>query len=257
MNKTTTKKIVNIVLNVLLYLFLAVCIFAVLVTLFSKQDNDGAKDVFGYELRIVTSDSMAPCELTDVSDYDIGSIPVRSLILVKTMPTDPAEAEEWYRGLEVGDVLTFRYVYTTQVTITHRIATEVVEKDSGGFVIKLAGDNKNSETEQLYQTIDTSIPNNMNYVIGEVVGQSYLLGFIISLLMTPLGIVLAIIFPCFVIIGLEIWKIAKTLSAEKKEVEKAEAEKKDREIEELRRRLAELQSNDPPDDTERKEESEV
>lgn len=254
MNKTRTKKIVNIVLNVLLYLFLAVCIFAVLVTLFSKQDTDGAKDIFGYELRIVTSDSMAPCELTDVSGYDIGSIPVRSLIIVKTMPTDPAEAEEWYRGLEAGDVLTFRYVYTTQVTITHRIATDV-EETEGGFIIKLEGDNKNSEDSQLYQTIDTSIPNNMNYVIGEVVAKSYVLGLIISLLMTPLGIVLAVILPCFVIIGLEVWKIAKTLLEEKKQAEKAEAEKKDKEIEDLRRRLAELEGNDPPD-TESKEESE-
>jgi hypothetical protein len=110
---------------------------------------------------------MAACDHTDVSGYRIKDIPIRSLIFVRMIPEDPDDAYEWYQNLQVGDVLTFRYVYTNQVTITHRI-TSITEKETRGFLIELAGDNKNAESDQLYQTIDTSIPNSTNYVIGKV-----------------------------------------------------------------------------------------
>ena len=148
MDKAKIKKIGKIALDVLLYIFLAICIFAVFVTVVSKRDSDGAAEVFGYQMRVVTSDSMSESEFTDVSSFKIKDIPIRSMVFVKVMPDDPAEADEFYRSLKVGDVLTFRYVYTTQVTITHRI-TSITEKDTGGFIIELAGDNKNSEDGQL------------------------------------------------------------------------------------------------------------
>ena len=212
MVQKNVKKIINVALNVLLYFFLAICIVTVLITVLSKRDTDGAAEVFGYQIRVVTSDSMEKCEYTDVSEFRIKDIPIRSMVFIKLMPDDPAKADEWYRSLKEGDVLTFRYVYATQVTITHRI-TSIIEKETGGFLIELAGDNKNTDNGQLYQTIDTSIPNNTNYVIGKVTGKAYLLGVLISVLMQPLGIVLAIIVPCFLIILLEIFKIAKMLNA--------------------------------------------
>ena len=238
MNKM--KKITNIVTNVLLCLFLAIAILSVLLTIFSQKDTDGAAEIFGYQIRIVTSDSMAKSEFTDVSGYQIKDIPLRSMLFIKTVPKDAEQAEQWYRSLRVGDVLTFRYVYTAQITITHRI-TSIVEKETGGFLIELAGDNKSSETGQLVQTIDTSIPQSTNYVIGKVVGRAYLFGVIISFLMQPVGMILVIILPCVVIIGLEVAKIIKTMTAEKKQQEQAEKEEKEKELEELRSRLATLE----------------
>ena len=240
MDKAKIKKIGKIALDVLLYIFLAICIFAVIVTMISKRDSDGAAEVFGYQMRVVTSDSMSESEFSDVSAYKIKDIPIRSMVFVKVMPDDPAEADEFYRSLKVGDVLTFRYVYTTQVTITHRI-TSITEKDTGGFIIELAGDNKNSEDGQLTQVIDTSIPNNTNYVIGKVTGQAYLLGLLMSFLMQPVGIILLIIVPCFIIILLEVLKIVKVLGADKKKREQEEKAQKESELEELRRKLAELE----------------
>ena len=240
MDKSKIKKVSKIALDVLLYIFLAICIFAVFVTVLSKRDSDGAAEVFGYQIRVVTSDSMSESEFTDVATYKIKDIPIRSMVFVKVMPDDPAEADEFYRSLKVGDVLTFRYVYTTQVTITHRI-TSITEKDTGGFIIELAGDNKNSEDGQLTQVIDTSIPNNTNYVIGKVTGQAYLLGLLMSFLMQPVGIILLIIVPCFIIILLEVLKIVKVLGADKKKREQEEKQNKDNELEELRRKLAELE----------------
>ena len=240
MNKARMKKIGNIVLNVLMYIFLVLCIFSVIITVISKRDPDGAAEVFGYQMRVVTSDSMAECELTDVSAYKIKDIPIRSMVFVKVMPDEPAEADEFYRSLKVGDVLTFRYVYTTQVTITHRI-TSITEKDTGGFVIELAGDNKNSEDGQLTQIIDTSIPNNTNYVIGKVTGQSKVFGAVMSFLMNPIAIVLIIIVPCVIIILLEVLKIVRLFTADKKKREREEKESKENELEELRRKLAALE----------------
>lgn len=242
MDKTKMKKVGNVVLNVLLYVFLAICIVAVLLTVLSKRDADGAAEVFGYQMRVVTSDSMASCEHTDVSEYKIKDIPIRSMVFVKAVPDDPAEADAFYRGLQVGDVLTFRYVYTTQVTITHRIVS-ITEKETGGFLIELAGDNKNSEDGQLTQVIDTSIPNSTNYVIGKVIGQSYLFGLLMSFLKQPVGIVLVIIVPCFIIILLEVLKIARVFGADRKKREQEENEKKNSELEELRRKLAELEAS--------------
>ncbi|MBR2474419.1 MAG: hypothetical protein IKB51_05260 [Clostridia bacterium] len=233
-------KIGKIVLDTLLYIFLAISIFSVFITVLSKRDADGAAEVFGYQMRVVTSDSMAESEFTDVSAYKIKDIPIRSMVFIKAMPDEADKADDFYRSLKIGDVLTFRYVYTTQVTITHRI-TYITEKDTVGFIIELAGDNKNSEDGQLVQVIDTSIPNNTNYVIGKVTGQSYSLGLLMSFLMQPVAIVLLIIVPCFIIISLEVLKITKVLSADKKKREQEEKEEKEKELEELRRKLAELE----------------
>ena len=255
MNKAKVKKLRDIIVNVILYTFLAVCIFSVFFTVFSRNNADGAAEIFGYQLRVVTSDSMAKCEYTDTSDFEIKDIPLRSMVFVQTVPKDAEKAYEWYRDLEVGDVLTFRYVYTTQITITHRIVS-IEENDNGGFTIELAGDNKNSESGQLYQTIDTSVNNSVNYVIGKVTGQSYVLGLIMSFLMQPVGILLAIIAPCVVIILLEALKIAKIFMADKKKWRQEEEAKRENELSELRRRIAELeyeknkQAGDKEDKTE-------
>lgn len=240
MSKIKVKKIGSIVLNVLMYIFLAICIFSVVLTVVSKKDSDGAAEIFGYQLRIVTSDSMAACEHTDLSEFEIKDIPLRSMVFVKMVPEDPDEATEFYRSLEDGDVLTFRYVYVTQVTITHRIK-HIEEKKTGGFIIELAGDNKNSADGQLTQIIDTSIPDSTNYVIGQVTGQAKVMGTVMSFLRQPVGIIFIIILPCLLIILLEVWKITKVFGSDKKKREQEERARKDEELEELRRRLAQLE----------------
>lgn len=234
------KKIGNVILNILLYVFLALAIFTLAVTIFSNKTSDGTVELFGYQMRVVLSDSMAKSELTDVSAYEIKSIPVRSMIFVQTVPQDEAEADEWYRSLKVGDVLNFRYFYTSQVTVAHRIVS-ITEKSTGGFIIELSGDNKTAESGLLTQTIDTSLENSPNYVIGKVTGQSFLLGFVISLLKSPLGLIFIVIVPCFIIVLFEVIKIAGVFSAEKRQKEREEAARRDSELEELRRKIAELE----------------
>lgn len=239
MNNAKVKKILNVVVNVVLILFLVVCVLAVSVTIFASRDVDGAVTVFGHKMMIVTSGSMEKSEHTDVSNFEIKSIPIRSMIFVETVPEDAADAYAWYQELKVGDVLTFKYVESNkQVTITHRI-TSIKENGVGGFVIELMGDNKNSADGAMVQRIDTSV-NNSNFVIGKVTGKSVVFGNIITLLKSPLGIVLLIIIPCFLIIAYEAFKIWRIVQEDKKAKANETLSEKEREIEELKRKLAEM-----------------
>lgn len=232
----------RIVGNVLLYIFLAFALFSVVLSIATKKDADGAATMFGKQMRIIRSDSMSKCEQTDVSKFEIKDLPVKTLILIETVPENGAAAEAWYAALEEGDVLTFRYKYTEQVTITHRIV-RVTEKADGGYLIELAGDNKASE-DALTQIIDTSKTESFNYVIGKVVWASFPLGWLVYALRTPVVVVCLIILPCLIIIAFEIFKIVSVLGEGKREKAAAEAQKKEDEIEELKRRLAELEDKE-------------
>lgn len=240
LSKINIKKIGKIAYSVIMWLFLIICAAALVLTVTAKRSGDGAGEIFGYQLRTVLTESMEKCEETDVSDFDIKSIPKNSMIIVQSVPEDKEAAERWYSELRVGDVLTFRYVYVTQKTITHRI-TSITEKESGGYIIELAGDNKSSESDQLYQTIDTSQESSPNYVLGKVTGVLFVLGFIVSLLKTPVGLIFIVIVPCFIIILLEILKIFGAYNATKIKRNKEESAKKDEELAELKRRLAALE----------------
>lgn len=235
------KKILKIGANVLTYAFLVLCIFTLFIAVSSKKDSDGAATVFGKQIRIIRSDSMAKSEFTDVSDYKIKSIPIKSLIIVETVPKAEAKREAWFSKLKVGDVLTFRYVFVSQETVTHRI-TEIQPKEGGGYIIKLQGDNTTSESGAGTQTIDTSDLESPNYVIGKVTGQSRALGVLVYALKTPVGIICIVILPCLIIIGLEIVRIIGVLQENKRKQAQEEAEKKESEIEELKRQLAALQT---------------
>lgn len=239
--KPKIKKVLRVTGDVALFFIILFALFALVLSIASKKDSDGTATVFGYQLRFVRSDSMDKCELTDVSGYRIKSIPVKSCIFVQVAPEDEEQKKEWYASLKVGDVLTFRYVYTRQETITHRIVS-IEEKDSGGYIITLEGDNKNADSEQLRQTIDTSLTDSPNYIIGKVTGQSYILGIIVYAFKTPVGVICLIIIPCFIIIGFEIARLVKVLSADKKEKAKEKEQRQTEEIEELKRRLALLQN---------------
>lgn len=234
------KKVASIILNVIIYTFFVLCIFLLVASIFSKRNEDGAVNMFGYEMRIVLSGSMEKDKNTDVSGYKIKSIPVKSAIFVERVPTDEEKAEAWYAKLQVGDVLTFRYTYVRQETITHRIV-DIEAKESGGYIITLEGDNKASSTNQGQQIIDTSDEYSTNYVIGKVKGQSRLLGLLVYSVKQPLGIALMIIVPCSILIVVEIIKIVDVLQAGKRAKSEEKAKAQESELEELRRRLAALE----------------
>lgn len=238
--KSALFKALRIIGDVLLFILIAFALFSLVVSISSKKDSDGTATMFGYQLRFVRSNSMEQCEQTDVSGYQIKSIPVKSCIFVQVAPDTDEERAEWYKQLKVGDVLTFKYVHTKQETITHRIV-DIREKESGGYLIALEGDNKNSDTDLLQQTIDTSLTDSPNFIIGKVTGQSYFLGLVIYAFKEPVGIICLVIIPCIIVIGFEVVRIVKVLGKDKKQRIKEKEQTQANEIEELKRQLALLQ----------------
>ena len=95
--------------NILLYLFIAICLLGVILAITSKKDDDGTATIFGKQLRFVLSPSMEKCDATDVSGFEIKDIPTKSVVFIDTVPEDEAKAAAWYADLKVGDVLTFKY----------------------------------------------------------------------------------------------------------------------------------------------------
>lgn len=239
--RSALKKGLKIFGDVLLILLIVFALFVLTVSITSKKDSDGVATVFGKQLRFVQSESMEACDLTDVSDYKIKSIPIKSCVFVEVVPQGEQAKAEWYKKLKVGDVLTFKYFYTKQETITHRIV-RIEENTTGGYLITLEGDNKTEDGAILQQTINTSLVDSPNYVIGKVTGQSYLLGLAVYALKTPVGIVCLIIIPCLIVIAFEIMRLVRVFGKEKREQAKDREEKREKEIEELKRQLALLQN---------------
>ncbi len=257
-------KILKIVGNVLTYVFFAICIFVLFVSVTAKKSSDGASNLFGMQMRIVVSSSMEKCDQTDVSQFEIKDIPVKSVVFIETVPEDETEAKEWYDELKIGDVLTFRYyIGGRQETITHRIIDKVAKDD--GWVITLEGDNKATDAEgNVYntstQTIDTTIPlgETYNFVIGKVTGVSYTIGLLITAMKSPVGIICIVIIPCLIIMGFEIYRLVSALTAKKREQQKAREAQKDNELEELKRRLMELErKREEPQAAEPEEKTEI
>lgn len=247
--KTMTKagKAFGIAVNILLIVFFVICVTALILSVSAKKSADGAIRLFGYEMRLVLTSSMEKSEYTDVSDYEIKDLPVNTMIFIETVPEDEAEAREWYSSLKKGDVLTFRYAYATQETITHRIIS-ITPNDTDGYTIELEGDNKSADEGALTQTIDTSDTDSPNYVIGKVTGSNYFLGLLVTAVKNPVGIVLIVIVPSVIIIVLEAVKIIGLMMQKKRGELLKEQQKRDEEIAELRRRLAEAEGREPGKD---------
>lgn len=246
----STKKVLKttgkIVLNVLVWLFIILCVLGVFVTIMGKKTSDGTTNVFGMQMRIVTSSSMEECEYVDVSDYDIEDIPIKSMVFIELVPDDPIERDAWYNSLEKGDVLTFSYVFFNEpAIITHRIV-EIEHRGVGDHVITLQGDNRTSEEGVGTQTIYTIKDSPLDYVIGKVVWQSYPLGLFVQAIREPVGLVCMIIVPASFIAIWEVIKIIGMCTAGKRQRAREKSEEQQNELDELKRRLAELEAAQGP-----------
>lgn len=260
-NKVTAKKIISIVLDVLLYTFLALAIVVVALTIMSKvaqkDDPNGAPNLFGYEMRYVETGSMEP-------EY-----PVNTMVFIERAPENYEDSIKWFENVKVGDVLTFKYREAgQQIVITHRVISKEYNaekytdgihagEEKGGYVIKLVGDNDGDDDEAMEQIIytyahynDMAVPDDQlrGQVIGKVVGQNLVLGTIVTTLKQPLGMVLIIIVPCLIVIIIEVIRIVKVLNSEKNEkAKKTQEEQQEKlnqqnsEIELLKQQLALLQ----------------
>ena len=239
MVNSKNKKIVSIVLKSLMYVVISVLLVFIVIAIMFNRSSDGATSVFGHQMRIVISPSMEANEFTDVSKYEIKSLPVNTMVFIEEVPEDPTLQAEWYKNLKVGDVLTFKYFTIRQDVITHRIV-EITENDRGGYIIKLQGDNKDSDGGTITQQIDTSSTSSPNYVIGKVVGHSYILGLVLTGIRSTIGLVIIIVV-VVVFLVLEVIRLIRILTEDKREAEKRKRQEELDELEELRKKVALLE----------------
>ncbi len=137
--------------------------------------------LFGYGARIVMSSSMEHDPNVNVDGEDIKDIPVQSLIVIELMPDREDERQEFYRQLQVGDVLTFSYRSAGEsIIITHRV--QEIGHSGEGYRITLRGDSGNLAGTQV---IDTADADSESRIIGKVVYCSHALGVLICILREP------------------------------------------------------------------------
>lgn len=242
MQKNKLKKILSNLINIFLIIFIIVASVSMVIAVLSKKGGDDGVSIFGKKIFFVKSSSMEKNSLTDVSNFEIKDIPVKSAIFVEAIPTKKEEKDIWLSNLEVGDVLTFKFVYTKQEIITHRI-TNINKKTTGGYIIRLEGDNKNYDANVISQVIDTSKEDSPNYIIGKVKGVNYGLGVLIYALKSPVGLILIVIIPSLVIATLEIIRIVTIVKGDKKDREAIKSLEKDDEIKKLKEELERLKEN--------------
>lgn len=199
-------------LKFLFYLFvytlMALSILLLCFVIVSKKNQEKDVSIFGYQVRMVISESMdhstmSQEEISKIPTGNIPSLPLKSMIFIQTI--DEKHPNEWYESLKVGDVITFKYVYMKQETITHRLIDK--KKVEDGFILTFAGDNQSIQGEVAKQIIDTRETDSPNYVIGKVVYKNVFLGKLFYLFNQPIGIGCILILPSIIIIILEIMKI--------------------------------------------------
>ena len=266
--KTVLQKILDVALTVIVVIVVIIAIFVLFVTITSKKSPDGAADIFGYQMRTILTGSMEKCkhedpseecDHVDVSKYEIGHLPVDTMIFIELVPEDKDEANEWYKNLKEGDVLTFQY--TGMGVVTHRII-EIEPNSTGGYEIDLMGDNRGDDGTAGVQTIITNNADSANRVIGKVVGQSVFLGKAVTIIRKPVGAIFVILVPCLLIVIVEVVKIIVILTEDKRAKRKAQKEERKaleektetarEDIEELKKQIEQtklaLNSTDAPKD---------
>ena len=245
--KKKTTKIFNLIMNIFTYAFLTISLLLLFCTITSKKDNDGATNLFGYQIRIVISESMAKSDKTysTIKKYQIKSIPVKSIVLIKTIPDNKIKQESFFNKIKIGDVLTFRYVIgNKQETITHRVIN--ISDLEDGYLFELKGDNisSNSSVSTTSQFINTQDENSPNYVIGKVIAKSHILGILLYSLKQPLGMALLIIVPSIIIMVVEVIKITSYIYSLKKKKTENELNLQKIELEELKSKLQKIENSE-------------
>ncbi len=236
-NKEETKEIkkskraLKITGNIVFYVVLA---FFLVLADFSITSRVTNGKIGNSQYLVVISGSM---DGERQEEYDIKTIPVKSLVKVDLVKE--GKEEDFYSNLKKGDVLTFNYVSLNNTTITHRIIEDPIKQADGVYKYILKGDavEGDSEIQTLYSDGRTG------EILGKVSFVSLPLGQIHFFMSSKVGTLVLVILPSSAICIFEIAKIIYLVSENKRkkkeEITKEETNKKDKEIEELKRQLEE------------------
>ena len=208
----------NIIKTTLVWLVVLLAVSMMIFTVVSVTTfNRNDRDLFGYKMYIVNSDSMA------ATDFHAGS-----LILVKEV--DPATLKE-------GDIITFMSQDTASFgeTITHKIRKLTTDAEGNpGFVTYGTTTDTDDETIVTYP-----------YVLGQYRHQIPGLGIFFNFLKTTPGYFVCIFTPFMLIIlyeGVKFFNLFRRYKKEQMEEMQAEKDKIRAEKEENAKMLAELKA---------------
>lgn len=240
-NKSKTKKIIDIVVNVVLWLFVIFSIFVTVVAVSVDKDGENVPIVGGKCYLTVLSTSMEGKKPDGIAADKPSGFNKGDLIVAKYIGKDLDAKTK----LGIGDVISFRFDVNNDGKIdkgelnTHRIVDLVKDGEGNvtGYITK--GDN--------------NLTNDANPVyFGDIVavysGRRLVgIGNVLTFLSSKLGFGLCIILPLFLFFAYELFVFIKTLLTVKNEGKKvitAEDEEliKQRAIEEYLRRQQESAS---------------
>ena len=220
------KKALKIIKTTMVWLIVLLAVFMMLFTVISVTTfNRNDRDLFGYKMYIVNTDSMA------ATDFKAGA-----LILVKEV--DPST-------LKAGDIITFMSQDTDSFgeTITHKIREVTVDAEGNpGFITYGTTTNVNDDTIVTYP-----------YVLGRYQSHVPGLGTFFNFLKTTQGYFVCIFIPFMLIILYEAVKFInlfrryrneqmEEMQAEKDKIEAEKAENA-KMLEELRALKAQLEES--------------
>lgn len=212
------KKALIIIKNVLVWLVVALAVFMMIFTVVSVNTfNRSDRDLFGYRVYIVNSDSMAK------TDFKAGD-----LIFVKE--TDPAELEE-------GDIITYisQNSESFQQTITHKIRRKTVDAQGNpGYITYGTTTNSDDETVVTYM-----------YILGQYQGHLPGVGTFFNFLKTTPGYIVCILTPFMLLIiyeGINFFRLFRRYKKEQMAEVEAERAKLQEEREQSAKMMAELQA---------------
>ena len=227
MNKGKIKTFFRISGNVLFYLLLVLLLLLAGLSITSRVTGGR---IGNSQYLVVISSSM---DGEEQSEYPIKTIPIGSLI--KDEVNDNSDA--FYSSLKKGDILTFNYTSLGNETITHRIIEDPVKTEDGTFRYVVKGDAVEDDCQVLYSD------GRSGEIIGKVVSVNLPLGKFMLFLTSKKGMAFCVIIPCTLGFCFEIYRIFSYVFLEKKkktDEKKNEAlQAKDKEIEELKKQLAE------------------
>ena len=204
---TKTKKITSIILNVLVWVFLAFAVLVTILTFASKNDKDGVPSVFGKSFITIQSDSMKSDGPQSFKKGDM-------LIVERITYGDQA------KELDEGDIVVFRSktdinqngIIGDDIN-THRIIEKIVDGDKIYFITQ--GDNRvmcpNPDAQISYTDVLAVWEG------GKLVG----IGGVADFLRSSLGFGLVIVLPMALFFLYELYALIKIIMDNK--IKKAKA----------------------------------
>lgn len=230
--KPKTKKILNIVLDVVIAIVLVFAAFLAVISIRSKvKGYNDYTEVFGSAYVAVASESMSGTTPDYVPQGKLEGFEKGDLIKINL--TDEKEVQQ----LEVGDIITFKTVYIVQdktVLNTHRIVE--INRNSEGKIVSFVTRGDNND-------VNDTMPISVADVVGVYEGKASGIGHVFLFMSSSAGFFVCIVLPTLLIVVYCVVNLVLVIQKEKK-VQVAEAEiEKQAEKERIRQELlAEMQS---------------